>query len=100
MFVTFSLLVFEVELNYFVGPAGLDLVVCYFALSDKDKMKAGLIRLLEIPLDIDDDEDKYTAAQVRTDSVSVLQLYCIFRCSHVIQSNEQTAEIKRELFGH
>jgi hypothetical protein len=43
-------------------------VVCYFALSDKDKMKAGLIRLLEIPLDMDDDEDKYTAAQVSLSS--------------------------------
>ncbi|CAG0923155.1 unnamed protein product, partial [Notodromas monacha] len=41
---------------------GLDLVVCYFALSDKDRMKSGLIRLLEIPLEVDDEEEKYTAS--------------------------------------
>ncbi|CAG0895541.1 unnamed protein product [Cyprideis torosa] len=35
---------------------GLDLVVCYFALGDKDKMKMGFQRLLEIPLDFEEDE--------------------------------------------
>nr|CAD7458130.1 unnamed protein product [Timema tahoe] len=38
--------------------SGLHVILCYYALADKDKMKKGFQMLLEVPLNIDD-EDKY-----------------------------------------
>lgn len=39
---------------------GLDVIVCYYALGEKEKMKRGFQALVEVPLNIDD-EDKYSA---------------------------------------
>ncbi|KAJ1521467.1 hypothetical protein ONE63_003135 [Megalurothrips usitatus] len=39
---------------------GLDVIVCYYALGEKEKMKRGFQMLVEVPLKIDD-EDKYNA---------------------------------------
>ncbi|KAK3914387.1 Intraflagellar transport protein 88-like protein [Frankliniella fusca] len=39
---------------------GLDLIVCYYALGEREKMKRGFQALVEVPLNIDD-EDKYSA---------------------------------------
>jgi len=52
---------------------GLDVLVCYYALGDRDNMKRGLQMLLEVPLNIDDD-DKYHAAAVSFSGVSSLML--------------------------
>ena len=40
--------------------SGLNLILCYFALGDKDKMSKSFIKLLTVNLGIDD-EEKYTA---------------------------------------
>lgn len=40
--------------------SGLHMILCYYALGEKDKMKRGFQMLLECPLNIDDDE-KYNA---------------------------------------
>jgi hypothetical protein len=45
--------------------SGLHMIICYYALSEKDKMKRGFQMLLECPLNIDDDE-KYNAMSVST----------------------------------
>jgi len=39
------------------------MILCYYALGEKDKMKRGFQMLLECPLNIDDDE-KYNATSV------------------------------------
>lgn len=38
--------------------AGLHIILCYFALGHRDKMRKGFIELLMVPLNIDQ-EDKY-----------------------------------------
>ncbi|XP_076068805.1 intraflagellar transport protein 88-like protein nompB isoform X2 [Oratosquilla oratoria] len=52
---------------------GLDLVTCYYALGDKEKMKRGFLKLLECQLDIDDDE-KYTASSDDTHANLILEV--------------------------
>ena len=42
---------------------GLHLILCYYALGEKEKMKRGFQMLLECPLNIDDDE-KYNTILV------------------------------------
>lgn len=39
------------------------MIVCYYALGERDKMKRGFQMLVEVPLKIDD-EDKYSATSV------------------------------------
>lgn len=36
--------------------AGLHAIICYFALENKDKMKQGFLKLLEVPLLVDPPE--------------------------------------------
>lgn len=43
------------------------MIVCYYALGGKEKMKRGFQMLVEVPLKIDD-EDKYTATSVSINS--------------------------------
>lgn len=52
--------------------SGLDVMVCYYALGEREKMKRGFQMLVEVPLKIDD-EDKYTAT-----SVSANNFYSLF----------------------
>ncbi|XP_072300270.1 intraflagellar transport protein 88 homolog [Eucyclogobius newberryi] len=40
--------------------AGYNLVLCYFAIGDRDRMKTGFQKLISVPLDMDE-EDKYIA---------------------------------------
>ncbi|XP_063807711.1 intraflagellar transport protein 88 homolog [Pseudophryne corroboree] len=40
--------------------AGLNLILCYFAIGDRDKMKKAFQKLIAVPLGIDD-EDKYVS---------------------------------------
>lgn len=42
---------------------GLNLLLCAYTLEDQEKMKDGFQRLLEIPLEVDDD-DKYISHNV------------------------------------
>jgi hypothetical protein len=44
---------------------GLHMILCYYALGEKDKMKRGFQMLLDCPLNIDDDE-KYNPTSVST----------------------------------
>jgi hypothetical protein len=44
------------------------MILCYYALGEKDKMKRGFQMLLECPLNIDDDE-KYSATSVSTKNI-------------------------------
>jgi intraflagellar transport protein 88 len=37
---------------------GLHLILCYYAIGDKDRMKKGFTQLVELPLEVED-EDKY-----------------------------------------
>jgi hypothetical protein len=46
-------------------------IVCYYALGEKDKMKRGFQMLLDCPLNIDDDE-KYNAISVSTEILGLL----------------------------
>lgn len=41
------------------------MILCYYALGEKDKMKRGFQMLLDCPLNIDDDE-KYNPTSVST----------------------------------
>lgn len=43
--------------------AGYDLILCYFAIGDRDKMKKAYQKLISAPLGIDD-EDKYISPGV------------------------------------
>jgi len=43
---------------------GLHLVVANFMANDADKMKRSFQDLLEVPMEFDDDEDKYTTVSV------------------------------------
>ena len=43
---------------------GFNLILCYFALGDREKMRDGFAKLLTVDLKIDD-EDKYLAHGVR-----------------------------------
>nr|CAB3255439.1 intraflagellar transport protein 88 homolog [Phallusia mammillata] len=45
--------------------SGLNLILCYFALGDKDKMEKSFLKLLSVNLGIDD-EDKYNATTENT----------------------------------
>ena len=54
---------------------GLHLVLCYYSLADKDRTKKGFQQLLEVPMDHDNDEDKYTS--VSDDPLSNLILEVI-----------------------
>jgi intraflagellar transport protein 88 len=49
---------------------GLHMILCYYALGERDKMKRGFQMLLECLLNIDDDE-KYNAVSV---SIPYIQL--------------------------
>ena len=51
----------------FVFLQGFNLLLCYYALGDKDKMKKGFQKLLTVNLGIDD-EDKYTVTGVNAKS--------------------------------
>jgi len=44
------------------------MILCHYALSEKDKMKRGFQMLLDCPLNIDDDE-KYNATSVSTKNI-------------------------------
>jgi hypothetical protein len=47
------------------------MILCYYALGERDKMKRGFQMLLECPLNIDDDE-KYNATSVSTPYIKLL----------------------------
>lgn len=47
---------------------GFNLILCYFALGDRDKMKKAFIKLLSVDLKIED-EDKYLPHNVSEMSV-------------------------------
>ena len=44
---------------------GFNLILCYFALGDRDKMKRTFQKLLTVDLKLDD-EDRYISSNVRT----------------------------------
>ena len=48
--------------------AGFNLLLCYYALGDKDKMKKAFQKLLTASLGVDD-EDKYTLIGVRAKGI-------------------------------
>ncbi len=56
---------------------GLHLVLCYYALGDKDRTKKGFQQLLEVPHEFADDEDKYNASASDEDPQSNLILEAI-----------------------
>ena len=47
---------------------GLHMILSYYALGEKDKMKRGFQMLLDCPLNIDDDE-KYNTTSVSTENI-------------------------------
>jgi len=57
---------------------GLHMILCYYALGEKDQMKRGFQMLLDCPLNIDDDE-KYNATSVSTKNIwSCVSVTCLF----------------------
>jgi hypothetical protein len=58
------------------------MILCYYALAEKDKMKRGFQMLLDCPLNIDDDE-KYNAISVSTKIFGlVFRMNDLFICSN------------------
>lgn len=49
--------------GFHLHRAGLHLILCHYALEDKEKMKHAFTMLLEVPLEIDE-EDKYRVTSV------------------------------------
>lgn len=43
--------------------SGFNLILCYYAIGDRDRMKKSFQKLISVPLGIDD-EDKYIAVNV------------------------------------
>ena len=62
---------------------GFNLILCYFALGDREKMKRAFQKLLTVDLKVDD-EEKYTTTTVcQTSSFSMSEynfLHCPFYC--------------------
>lgn len=50
--------------------SGLHLILCYYALEDTEKIKHAFTLLLDVPLDVDIEEEKY-----RITSVSFINLF-------------------------
>lgn len=44
--------------------SGLHLILCYYALEDREKMKHAFTLLLNVPLDVDIEEEKYRITSV------------------------------------
>ena len=40
-------------------PTAFNLILCYFALGDRDKMKKGFIRILGLRLETGSDDERY-----------------------------------------
>ena len=51
--------------------SGFNLLLCYYALGDKEKMKKTFQKLLTVSLGFDD-EDKYTLTGVRKTQVHII----------------------------
>lgn len=49
---------------------GLHLVICCRALEDRERMKSAFSLLLAVPLDVEDEEEKYSHEQVNTIKIS------------------------------
>ena len=55
-----------------------NLILCYHAIGDQEKLKRGFQRLLKVQQNGEDDEDRYYPTVVS--STSVLSLVCILMC--------------------
>ncbi len=71
---------------------GLHLVLCYFALGDKDRTKRGFQQLLEVPHDGGDDEDKYTSVSDDPQSNLVLEAIRNDRLRRIERAKKHEAE--------
>lgn len=64
--------------------SGFNLILCYFALGDREKMKRTFQKVLTVDLKVDDD-DKYTSSTVsfilRGDLYEAGELICLFGSS-------------------
>ena len=58
---------------------GLNLILCYFALRDRDNMKRTFERLLTVDLRLDDEHKYATSSQVLLASIIITQT-CILIC--------------------
>lgn len=56
---------------------GFNLLLCAYAMGDKEKMKKAFQKLSQLSTGVDD-EEKYTAATVRMFFIRMLRLYYIF----------------------
>ena len=55
---------------------GFNLILCYFALGDREKMKRAFQKLLTVDLKMDD-EDKYLTHGVHTSHHHFMNAFCI-----------------------
>ena len=67
---------------------GLNLILCYYALRDKDKMKRTFDRLLTVEMNVDD-EHKYSASPVSNQSIqqTMSWYFCLLNCYHKMKWN-------------
>lgn len=62
---------------------GFNLILCYFALGDRDKMKRAFQKLLTVDLKIDD-EEKYTTTTVRISTANKTNFTAFFLATIVL----------------
>lgn len=59
--------------------AGFNLILCYFAIGDRERMKKAFQKLISVPLGIDD-EDKYILSNVSANFVFVFGFSAFLTC--------------------